>query len=330
MRHLTTASHPDLLVGAATGDDAAVWRIDENRSLIATVDFFTPIVDDAATWGDIAAVNSASDVYAMGGRPLFALNIVAWPRDTLPLELLAEALGGAQQAATRGGWLVVGGHTVDGPEPFIGQAVIGEVATDQLLTNSGAHPGEVIVLTKALGTGIVATAVKRLAADELQSTWFKPSYDEAVASMQRLNDDAAAAARTANASAATDITGFGLLGHMQRLALESGCALEIACDALPLLVGVEGLIGRGFIPGGTGRNLDHVRSSLSYAGDFDQARWLNLLGDPQTSGGLAFTTTRALGEAAVRNLRAQGHPAAIIGVVRHGRSGELVLRNALS
>ncbi|HWH32004.1 MAG TPA: selenide, water dikinase SelD, partial [Egibacteraceae bacterium] len=157
-------AHEDLLLGADSGDDAAVWRLDDTRALIATVDFFTPIVDDARTWGRIAAANAASDVYAMGGRPLFALNLVSWPREALPLELLGEVLAGAADAAADGGWMAVGGHSIDDPEPKFGQAVIGEAERARLLTHRGLRAGDALVLTKPLGVGVITTAVKRGAA----------------------------------------------------------------------------------------------------------------------------------------------------------------------
>lgn len=317
LRHLRTPSHPDLLVGTDTADDAAVWRRPGGRALIATVDFFTPLVDDARTWGAIAAANAASDVYAMGGRPLFALNVVAWPQGRLPLDLLGEVLAGGEETATAGGWLVVGGHTVDGEEPLYGQAVIGEVDEADLLANTGGRAGQALVLTKALGTGVVATATKRLDPAAVQPGGrLAATYAAAVAGMTRLNDEAAEAARSAGATAATDITGFGLVGHLRKVALGSGLGARIDLDALPVLDGVRGLIDDGFVPGGTGRNLADVAGSLRWTSDAARMHWEPLVADPQTSGGLLFSCPAEAAEDAVARLRAAGHPAARVGELR--------------
>ncbi len=281
LRPLESASHPDLLVGLLHGDDAAVWRRPDGRALIATVDFFTPIVDDAFTWGGISAANSASDVYAMGGEPLFALNVVAWPKDVLPLSLLGDVLAGASATATEGGWLVVGGHTIDGPEPMFGQVVIGEAAADEILTNVGARAGDWLVLTKPLGTGVISTALKRL---ESKSAALTASYQAAVASMTTLNSGAAQVARAASASACTDVTGFGLAGHLHKMALGSGVAVDLDMAALPLLPGVHQLIDDGFVPGGTHRNLEWLSEHLTGGSQRDRL----VVADPQTSGGLLF------------------------------------------
>jgi selenide, water dikinase len=275
--------HPDLLVGLANGDDAAVWRRPNGRALIATVDFFTPVVDDARTWGRIAAANSASDVYAMGGTPLFALNVVAWPKDELPMSLLAEVMEGAADIARLGGWPVVGGHSIDGAEPLFGQVFLGEVEEEHLMTNVGANVGDTLVLTKALGTGLIATAVKRLDPSAIApGGHFADAYEAAVTSMTTLNRDASAAARTAGARCATDVTGFGLVGHLHKLLKGSGAAADIDFASLPVLPGVNELIAAHMAPGGTGRNLDFVGAALQGATDAQRT----LLGDPQTSGGL--------------------------------------------
>jgi selenide, water dikinase len=275
--------HPDLLVGLANGDDAAVWRRPNGRALIATVDFFTPVVDDARTWGRIAAANSASDVYAMGGTPLFALNVVAWPKDELPTSLLAELMEGAADMARIGGWPVVGGHSIDGAEPLFGQVFIGEVEEADMMTNVGAKVGDTLVLTKALGTGLIATAVKRLDPSAIApGGHFADAYEAAVTSMSTLNAAAAAAARAAGSRCATDVTGFGLVGHLHKLLKGSGVAAEIDFSSLPVLPGVSELIAAHMAPGGTGRNLDFVGAALHGATEAQRT----LLGDPQTSGGL--------------------------------------------
>jgi len=312
---LAPAEHADLLVGADAGDDAAVWRLDEHRALIATVDFFTPIVDDPRTWGRIAAANAASDVYAMGGRPLFALNLVSWPREDLPLELLGEVLAGAAEVARQGGWVAVGGHSIDDPEPKFGQAVIGEADPARLLTHAGLRPGDALVLTKPLGVGMITTALKRGEAPP-------GAVDAAVASMCRLNDEAARAALDADARGGTDVTGFGLLGHLRKMAAASGVDAVIDIAAVPLLSGARDLAQAGVVPGGTRRNLDWVREVLD-PGVSSEADQL-LLADAQTSGGLLFGAEPAQAAAAVATLRASGHDAAVIGETRPG-SGTLHL-----
>jgi selenide,water dikinase len=326
LRHLRPPSHPDLLIGTDAADDAAVWRRPDGRALIATVDFFTPIVDDARTWGAIAAANAASDVYAMGGRPLFALNVVAWPNGEIPLDLLGEVLAGGEEAAAEGGWLVVGGHTVDGQEPLYGQAVVGEADPAELLTNAGGRPGLALVLTKALGTGVVATAVKRLepAATAAGGTIAGP-YRAATASMRRLNAEAATVARSAGAVAATDVTGFGLVGHLHRLGRASGVAAALEVGALPLLPGVADLVAGGFVPGGTGRNLDYVAPALRWSRAELAERWAPLVADPQTSGGLLFACAPSEADGAVRALEATGHAAARVGELVAGEPGEIHL-----
>jgi selenide, water dikinase len=287
LRRLPTPNHPDLLVGTSSGDDAAVWRVSAERAMVATVDFFTPIVDDAATWGAIAAANSASDVYAMGGRPLFALNVAAWPRDVLPLDLLGDVLAGAGAVAERGGWMVIGGHTIDGPEPMYGMSVVGEVHPDRILTNDAAQPGDILVLTKPLGTGVIATAVKRMpAAAVAVGGILHASYLAAVEAMTTLNDRASVVAVAAGLRATTDITGFGLVGHLHKMALGSSACIAINVASLPIIAGVRELLADGVVPGGTGRNAEFVNPFVR-----NRPLWeaeANLLADPQTSGGLVL------------------------------------------
>ena len=316
LRGLPPFAHEDLLLGADSGDDAAVWRIDEQRALIATVDFFTPIVDDARTWGRIAATNAASDVYAMGGRPLFALNLVSWPVNDLPLELLGEVLAGASDAARDGGWMAVGGHTIDDPEPKFGQAVIGEAERSRLLTHRGLHAGEHLVLTKPLGVGVITTALKRDVAPP-------GAVDAAVASMCLLNRGAAAAALAAGATGATDVTGFGMLGHLGKMATASRVDVDLQVADIPLLPHARELAESGVVPGGTLRNLEWVSRRFLEPGDADQATQL-LLADAQTSGGLLFGAAPGKAAEAVARLRDSGHDAAVIGELRPG-SGRLHL-----
>lgn len=309
MGRLAPTGHPDLLVGLATGDDAAVWRIGPSRALVATADFLTPIVDDARTWGEIAAVNAASDVYAMGGRPLLALNLVAWSSAELGPDLLVEVLDGARAAADAGGWVTAGGHSIEDPEPKFGLAVVGEVDPDRVLTNAGLRPGDHLVLTKALGTGLVATAVKTGRAPQ-------SSLEAAVASMTTLNDTAARAATEAGATGMTDVTGFGLLGHLMKMARASGVDVDIDAAAVPVLPGAVALAQGGSVPGGTRRNLEWVAASID-APHTSELTML-LLSDPQTSGGLLFGAGEEEACAAVAALNSHGLPAEVIGRARPG------------
>jgi selenide, water dikinase len=314
---VTWPGHEDLLVGHRSGDDAAVWRQDDGRCLVATTDFFTPLVDDPGDWGRIAATNAVSDVYAMGATPRFALNLVGWPRD-LPFGVLREVLDGAAEVATAARYPIAGGHSIDSTEPLFGQVVIGDVAEDRLLTNAGARPGDVLVLTKALGTGIVTTALKRSEPLDDGDTPLATAYRAAVDSMTRLNRDAAEVAVEVGAHAATDVTGFGLLGHLHRLAHASGYGAAIVGGQVPLLAGVEELLDAGHVPGGTRRNLEQAGAYL--AGELAERTGL-LLADAQTSGGLLLALPGDAADAAVERLVAAGHPAAVIGEVTDGPAG---------
>lgn len=326
LRHDDNQIRPaDLVVGFETGDDAAVWRRPDGRALVSTADFFTPIVDDAYTWGRIAAANAASDVYAMGGTPLFALNLVAWPRDLLSLDLLAEVLDGGRSIADEGGWAIAGGHTVDGPEPMYGQSVTGEVLLTELMTNSAASPGEVLVLTKPLGTGLVATAVKRLEPAETEGDGrFGAITATAIAEMTRLNSTAADVARSVGARAATDVTGFGLLGHLHKMTEASGCGAVVDTAAVPLLDQLDVLYDEGFVPGGTTRNVEYVEPHVDGTSD---ARTLTMLADAQTSGGLLFGCPPEHVADVLARLADTGHTAAAIGSFVAEHPGRLRLES---
>ncbi len=286
-----------------------MWRLSPDRALVLTTDFITPVVDDARMWGRIAAANAASDVYAMGGTPFLALNLVGWNTEELSADLLAEVMIGAQDAGAEGGWLTVGGHTVDDPEPKFGLVVIGDVHPDRMLTNRGLRPGQSLVLTKPLGIGVISTATKGGAADEAVVA-------ASVASMSRLNAAASRAALGAGATGATDVTGFGLLGHLGRMANESGVDVDLRVDAVPLIPGARELAERGFVPGGSRRNLDWIRERLDI-GSVDETMVL-LLADAQTSGGLLFGADPAAAVQAVEDLRASGHDAALVGTLTEG------------
>ena len=282
---------------------------------MATVDFFTPIVDDPASWGAIAVANALSDIYAMGATPLFGLNLVGWPRDQLPFEMLGELLRGAAEVAQRGGCLILGGHSIDAVEPTFGMAVIGEVHPDRMLTNAGGCAGDVLVLTKPLGTGILATALKR---DALLET----GMAEAVRSMTTLNDGAARAALRVGVSAATDVTGFGLIGHLTSMLEASKVAAEIVFDAIPILSHARNLASRGIVPGGTERNLE-AAAGVEWAPDLTPAdRYLCV--DAQTSGGLLLAVPAENEAALLEALREERTPvAAVIGRLIAGPPGRV-------
>jgi selenide,water dikinase len=316
VKALTPSGRAELLVGPETGDDAAVWRLDDGRALVVTADFLTPVVDDPYDWGRVAATNAVSDVYAMGGQPLLALNLVCWNDVDLQPEMLAAVLDGAQTVASEAGFVIAGGHTVTDPEPKYGLAVVGEVAPDRVLTNTGLRAGDTLVLSKPLGIGVVTTAIKRGGAPA-------GVIDAAVASMTKLNAHAAVVAVGCGATGATDVTGFGLLGHLGRMALESRVDVHIESGAVPILDGVRELAAAGFVPGGSARNLRWVEDRLD-RGEVDDLT-VTLLGDAQTSGGLVFGVEPERAAAAVDELRATGHDAAIIGTAATG-TGRVVLR----
>jgi selenide,water dikinase len=306
VRRLRPVDHPDLLVGAATGDDAAVWRLDDGRSLVVTADFITPVVDDARTWGRVAAANAVSDVYAMGGRPLLALNLVGWNSEELSADLLGDVLLGAQDVADAGGFVIAGGHTVDDPEPKFGLAVVGEADPDRLLTNAGFRAGDVLVLTKPLGVGVITTAIKRGDAPA-------DVVDAAVASMTKLNDEAAGVALAVGATGATDVTGFGLLGHLGRAMAESDVDAVVEVSMVPLLPGSRELAEAGVMPEGSRRNLAWAEDLLDRGGHGELEALL--MADAQTSGGLVFGVSPDRIDEALVALSATGHAAAAIGHV---------------
>lgn len=310
--------HPRLAVGL--GDDAAVWDVGD-RSMVLTTDFFTPIVDDPATWGRIAATNAASDVFAMGATPVVALNLVGWPADRDTAEL-ATVLAGAREAAVSGGWMAVGGHSIDSPEPFFGQAVLGEL-TALPLTQAGARPGDVLVLTAPIGTGIVVTAAKRSpVAAVAPGGDLRDAHEAAVAVMTRHNRAAADAATRAGVHAATDVTGFGLLGHLHRFATASGLAAELDPSAVPLLPDVLDLLDAGHVPGGTRRNVAAVQRRAGVEGD---ETTLTVLADAQTSGGLLLACPPDRVDELCADLTAGGDTAAVIGRCLSGTAGTIRL-----
>jgi len=309
LRGIDSPVPPELLVGSASGDDAAVWQLDDDRALVVTADFITPVVDDARTWGRVAATNAVSDVYAMGGRPLLALNLAGWSRDELPLQLLGEVLAGGAEVAAAGGFFVAGGHTIDDPEPKYGMAVIGEVHPDRVLTNAGLKPGQDLILTKPLGLGVLTTAIKAGMADDA-------TIGRAVDTMTRLNDVAARVAADHGATGCTDVTGFGLLGHLSRMLTESSVGAEIMVAEVPIIDGARALAEQGVMPGGSRRNLESVMELLD-PGAFDELDQL-MLADAQTSGGLVFGVDPSRTGNVIDELRAHHHQVAVIGATTAG------------
>ena len=300
------ASHPDLLVGFEHGDDAAVYRLDERVALVLTVDFFAPIVDDPFTYGAIAAANSLSDVYAVGGRPITALNIAAFPR-SLPPDVPSEILRGGAAKVAEAGALIVGGHTVDDDEPKYGLSVVGVVEPGRQVQNSSAKVGDVLVLTKPLGTGVITTALKNGEAPG-------ESLDAAVESMLCLNSDAAAAMVSAGAHAATDVTGFGIVGHLMTMMRVSGTTGRLRRSALPVLPGVVELLEGGIATGGTHRNLESCADSVVWREGLDEVDRL-LMCDPQTSGGLLISVAESGVDGLLSDLNKRGVVGTVVGEV---------------
>jgi selenide, water dikinase len=309
VRALPHIDDPDLLVGAGTADDAGVYRLSDELALVQTVDFFTPIVDDPYDFGRIAAANALSDVYAMGGWPLTALNLVAFPLEQLGPEVLGAILRGGLDVCGEAGAAVVGGHSIDDAEPKFGLAVTGMVVPDELLTNAGGRPGDVLVLTKPLGVGAITTASKR-------GDCPPGLLDAAVAAMVELNAAAAAAARAAGAHAATDVTGFGLLGHLHSLARASGVAAEIDAASVPAIAGVEDLLqDDAAVSGGSRRNAAYADGFTSWGSGVPAWR-RRLLCDATTSGGLLI----ALAPDAAHRL-----PGPVLGRLADGPAGSITV-----
>jgi len=320
VRALPRSADPRLLVASDTGDDAGVFRLSEEVALVQTVDFFTPIVDDPYDFGRIAAANALSDVYAMGGRPVTALNLVAFPLERLGAEVLGAVLRGGQDVVAASGAVVVGGHSIDDAEPKYGLAVTGVVAPDDLLTNAGGCAGDALVLTKPLGVGAVTTARKRGHRDDALLA-------AAVRTMTALNAEAADAARAAGAHALTDVTGFGLLGHLHNLARASGVAAEIDARAVPCLAGVEVLLGAeedaaepergaGAVSGGSARNRAYAEGFTTFGAAVPEWR-RRLVCDATTSGGLLV---------AVAPERAAEVPGSPVGRLVGGAAGTIAVR----
>jgi selenide,water dikinase len=310
VRGLPQCEDERLLVGSDTADDAAVFRLTDDIALVLTIDFFTPIVDDPLDFGRIAAANALSDVYAMGGSPVAAMNVVAFPLERLGGDVLREIMRGGAEVAAAAGISIVGGHSIDDPEPKYGLAVTGVVHPDAVISNAGAQPGDALVLTKPLGVGAITTARKRGHHDE-------ELLGRAVAMMTALNDEASAASRSAAAHAMTDVTGFGLLGHLHSLARASEVAAVIDAGAVPAIEGVLDLLADdGAVSGGSRRNAEYAASFTTFGDSVDESR-RRLLCDATTSGGLLV---------ALPAERAHGVPGVVVGEVVAGAPGTIVVR----
>jgi selenide,water dikinase len=309
--------NPDALVGLETGDDAAVYRLRPDLALVVTTDFFTPIVDDAYTFGAIAAANALSDIYAMGGQPLLAINLVAFPIKELGPALLADILRGGLDKVREAGIDILGGHSIDDQEPKYGLAVTGTVHPDRVRRNRGGVPGDRLVLTKPLGTGVISTAIKHQVA---------PPESEAAAieGMLRLNRDAADAMATVEVHAATDVTGFGLLGHLHAMARASGVAARVEAAPVPLLAGAEMLAEAGEVPGGTRSNQRFLASRVHWPDGLSMARQI-LLCDAQTSGGLLLAVPAREVDRLLHALEAKSVAGVVIGELTEGDAGSILV-----
>ena len=317
---MPTITDPRVLVDASTRDDAAVYQLTPDRAIVATVDFFTPIVDDAYDFGRIAAANAFSDVYAMGATPLLALNLVGWPRDTLPYDLLGEVLRGGADIAREAGAFVLGGHSIDDPEPKYGMVAIGEVHPNRIVTLARARAGDALVLTKPIGTGVLTTALKR----DLASA---ADLALAVKSMTTLNAGAARAMRATGGGvhAATDVTGFGLLGHLHNMLNASGLAAEIDAASVPLLPTAMELTERGAVPGGTSRNVQSLSPHVKFGSAVPEPLRV-LLCDAQTSGGLLIACDPDRVNTLLAALGREATPAAArIGRLARGAPGAITV-----
>lgn len=313
LRQLPPVCDPNLLVGPGTADDAAVYRLSEGTALVQTVDFFPPVVDDAFSFGEIAAANAMSDVYAMGGRPLLALNVVGFPVD-MPKEILGRVLRGGAAKAQEAGVIVVGGHTVDDAEPKYGMAVTGVVEPGRQITNAGARPGDALILTKPIGSGIITTAGKRQQVGAVV-------LDNAISVMSTLNRAASEAMLEVGVHACVDVTGFGLIGHLLGMLRASDASAEISFASVPLLDGAARLVDAGIFPGGTERNLQAADESVEWSTKLRENDKL-LLCDAQTSGGLLMAVPESRAGELLAALERRGVTgAAVVGGITGAGAG---------
>ena len=316
LRDFSPVTDPNVLVSLQSSDDAAVYKINENTAIIQSVDFFTPVADDPYHFGAIAAANALSDIYAMGGKPVFALNIVGFPDNRLPVEVLQAILRGAEDKAAEAGIHILGGHTVEDTEPKFGMAVTGIIHPDKILKNNTGKSGDLLILTKPIGTGIIATAVKRGLANDEQSA-------EAIETMSELNNIAAECMQNYTIHACTDITGFGLLGHLKEMVASTRVGAKIYADRVPYLPGVRELASNGIVPGGTENNLQFVSGFVIWDESISQTEKL-MLTDAQTSGGLLMAVPVEYAEAIRSDLIQRGlSRTSIIGELTIDRPGKI-------
>lgn len=307
---------PNLLVGLDTSDDAGVYRLTDDIALIQTVDFFTPVVDDPYAFGQIAAANALSDVYAMGGKPLTAMNLIAFPTKKLGLEVLAEILKGGADKVQEAGAIIVGGHSIEDAEPKYGLALTGTVHPDRVLSNAGAKPGDKLVLTKPIGVGIITTAIKGGVASP-------EAIDEVTRVMAALNNTAAEVMQEVGVNACTDVTGFGLLGHASEMARASGAGMNIYAAAVPVLPPAREYVKMGIVPGGTRGNLRYLRDLVDFAPAIPEEMQL-LLADAITSGGLLIAVPAEKTNRLVAGLKErQTFAAAVIGDITAEAQGKI-------
>lgn len=311
MKGLPRVTDPRVIIGANTADDAAVYKLDEGTALVQTVDFFTPVVDDPYIFGLVAAANSLSDIYAMGARPIFALNIVAFPVNDLPLDVMRRILKGGSDKAHEAGIHIVGGHSIEDKEPKYGLVVTGLVAPDEVVSNAGARPGDTLLLTKPIGTGVISTALKRGLVGE-------SAVAEAIKVMSALNRAASEAMVECRVNACTDVTGFGLLGHLNEMLQASGAAAVVRQGDVPIIDGVKELAAQGIVPGGTRRNMDYANEFVVWPEGATETEKL-ILCDAQTSGGLLISAPPEKAQGLLATLREKGLQVAAIGeVVKRG------------
>jgi len=308
------AAYPDLIVGLESPDDAAIWRLSDEQAIVVTTDFFTPVVDTPYEYGSIAAANSLSDVYAMGGRPFLALNIAALP-DHLPAEISSEILRGGAEKAREAGVVIAGGHTVKDKEPKYGLVAIGFVHPQKIISKSGLKPGDVLVLTKPLGAGVTTTALKQEKSEEAH-------VKEAIEWMSRLNRTAGELAVEFGVRGGTDITGFGFLGHASEMAEASGVSLHFEFSQIPFLSGAHGYAERGIFPGGAFDNKGYFEKFVQFSTDINEPSQM-LLFDPQTSGGLLFGVAREKLSTFEARAKELNQPYWVVGEVHTGKGIEV-------
>jgi len=315
LRHVLPVEDPNVLIGHETGDDAAVYRLTDDRALVVTADFFTPIVDDPYDFGRIAATNALSDIYAMGAKPLFVLNLVGFPRTLLSTGTLEEILRGGSDVTRHLGIPTLGGHTIDDPEPKYGLVAIGEVHPDEMVTNAGARPGDALVLTKPIGSGVIATAIKKADPDP-------GIVRDAIEVMATLNHEASQAMRAEGLVAGTDVTGFGLLGHLRSLTRASGVSARVQSADVRLMNGARDLARAGHIASGSRRNLDDLADDLDFADSVDELTRI-LLADAQTSGGMLMCVPQDRLAGLLERLAGSPSEGFVIGEITEGRAGSI-------